>query len=117
MSRSVEVWHGATDDTVPPPRVRLRIFDRYRGKCHICSAKIVPGSYWQNDHVVALINGGENRETNLAPACRNCCYAKTAEDVAEKSKVNRIRSKHLGIKPKRPWSKFKKKMDGTVVLK
>ncbi len=39
-------------------------------------------------------------ESNLAPACRNCCYGKTAEDVAEKSMVARKRQKHLGIKPK-----------------
>lgn len=95
MSRSVEIWIGATDDTIPPPRVRLRIFDAHEGRCHLCSAKINPGTYWQADHVIALCNGGRNSEDNLAPACRNCCYGKTAEDVAEKSKVAKIRKKHI----------------------
>ena len=110
MSRSVELWEGKNDDAVPPPRVRLRVFDARQGRCHICGRQIAPGEYWQCDHVKALINGGRNAEDNLAPACRNCCYAKTAEDVAEKSKVARIRAKHLGVK--KP-SRFPKKPPGT----
>lgn len=102
MSRSVEEWIGKTDDTVPPPRVRLRVFDAAGGKCHLCSRKIAAGEYWQADHVVALCNGGANREGNLRPACRNCCYTKTADDVAEKSELATIRKKHLGIKDKKP---------------
>lgn len=100
MARSVASWVGATDDAVPPPRVRLRVFDAHGGRCHLCGRKISASEYWQLDHVVALINGGANAESNLKPACRNCCYAKTAEDVAEKSRIARKREKHLGIKPK-----------------
>lgn len=114
MSRSVEEWIGKTDDQVPPPRVRLRVFDAATGRCYLCSRKILAGEYWQCDHVIALVNGGFNCESNLRPACRNCCYTKTADDVAEKSLINRKRSKHLGIaKPKRafpkrfdPWGKL-----------
>ena len=95
MTRSVEEWIGKGDDVVPPPRVRIRVFDGANGRCHICSAKIMPGTYWQCDHVVALVNGGANRESNLAPACRNCCYAKTAEDVSEKSDIADKRKKHI----------------------
>lgn len=101
MARSVAGWVGKNDDEVPPPRVRLRMFDAHKGRCHVCTRKIGVGEYWQADHIVALINGGKNAETNLAPACRNCCYSKTAEDVAEKSLIARKRSKHLGVgKPK-----------------
>ena len=121
MVRKVTEWYGATDDQAPPVRVRLRVFDAAHGRCHVCSRKILAGEYWQLDHVVALINGGRNAEGNLAPACRNCCYGKTAEDVAEKSRVARIRSKHLGLhKPKSrpmPGSKasgLRKRMNGTV---
>lgn len=104
--RSVDEWIGATDDQVPPPRVRLRIFDTHGGRCHLCTAKIMPGTYWQADHVKALCNGGENRESNLKPACRNCCYAKTAEDVAEKSDIATKRKKH--ILPKEKSRSFRK---------
>lgn len=106
MARTVEEWIGKTDDTVPPPRVRIRIFDRAGGRCHICTCKIAAGMYWQADHIKALCNGGANREANLAPACRNCCYTKTAEDVAEKSDVAEKRKKHL--LPKEPHPAFKK---------
>lgn len=115
MTRSVDEWIGKDDDAVPPPRVRLRVFDNAGGRCHLCGRKISAGEYWQCDHIHALVNGGANAESNLAPACRDCCYGKTSEDVAEKSKVASIRKKHLGLKPKRPWSKFRKKMNGEVV--
>lgn len=106
MTRSVEEWIGKTDDTVPPPRVRLRVFDDVGGKCHLCGRKILAGEYWQCDHVTALCNGGGNRERNLRPACRNCCYSKTAEDVAEKSDIADKRKKHL--LPKEPHPNFRK---------
>ncbi len=104
--RSCEEWIGASDDAVPPPRVRIRVFDIHGGKCHVCGRLIHAGEYWQQDHVIALCNGGENRESNLAPACRNCCYVKTAEDVAEKSDVADKRKKH--ILPKEPSRSFRK---------
>ncbi|WCK26593.1 HNH endonuclease [Agrobacterium pusense] len=73
--------------------------------CHICECEIQVGQTWDLDHVKALINGGENRETNLRPAHRKCHVEKTALDVAEKAKVASIRKKHLGIT--RPAGKIK----------
>ena len=55
------------------------------------------GEPWDCDHVIALVNGGENRESNLAPALRDKHRAKTKIDVAEKATVYRVRAKHLGI--------------------
>lgn len=116
MSRSVEEWVGKDDDAVPPPRVRIRVFDNTNGTCYLCKRKIFPGEYWQADHIIALCNGGGNCESNLSPACRNCCYTKTSEDVAQKSKLATLRKKHLGIsKPKKPLSPWKRKMNGKVV--
>lgn len=114
--RAVDEWVGASDDVIPPPRVRLRIFDKYQGRCYICTAKIIAGSYWQADHVVALCNGGRNAESNLGPACRNCCYTKTAEDQAEKSDVADKRKRHV-LPREKPKSKWKRKMNGQVVLR
>lgn len=102
MTRSVPEWIGATDDTAIPPRVKARVFLAHDGICHISGRKIRPGEAWQCDHVKALINGGENRESNLAPALAEAHREKTAEDVAIKSKVARTRAKHLGIWPKGP---------------
>jgi len=49
----------------------------------------------------ALINGGANRENNLDITCDWCLPEKNAEDVAEKSRVYSIRSKHVGAVEKR----------------
>lgn len=99
MSRSVPLWVGATDDAKVPPRVRLRIFEREGGRCWISGRKIMPGDQWDLDHKVALINGGRHSEDNLFPALRDKHREKTAEDVAEKSKIARIRKKSLGLWP------------------
>ena len=104
MSRSVEEWIGKSDDTPIPPRVKLRVFEAHNGVCHLSGRKIRAGEPWDCDHIKALINGGENRETNLAPALRDKHREKTAEDVAEKAVIARQRSKHLGITgQKRKW--------------
>ncbi len=121
MSRSVPEWIGRTDDTVPPPRVRLRVFDRFAGRCHACTRKILAGERWTLEHIKAICNGGENAESNLGLTCSNCLPSKNAQDAAEKATVYAKRSKHLGLKrPSRPFpgsrqSKWKRRMDGMVV--
>jgi 5-methylcytosine-specific restriction protein A len=118
--RSVPEWIGKTPDSVPPPHVRVRIFDAHNGICHRSKRKIQAGELWQVDHVKALVNGGENRESNMAPILTDKHREKTAEDVAEKSRIYRKRAKHLGVKTKsRSLSHptLKRKMDGTVVAR
>ncbi len=121
MSRAVEEWIGKTDDTAIPPRVRLRVFERANGICHLSGRRIAAGEPWDCDHIVALVNGGEHRETNLAPALRDKHREKTASDVREKSIVRRKRMKTLGIAHKKgrpmPGSKasgLRKRMNGEV---
>lgn len=119
--RSVPEWIGATPDTPIPPRVKLRVFEAHGGVCHLTNRKIHPGDDWDADHITAICNGGENRESNLAPALRHAHREKTAEDVNQKAKDDRVRKKHLGIhQPKHvmPGSKksrFKRKISGEVV--
>lgn len=118
--RAVDEWIGATDDTPVPPRVKLRVFERAQGICHIAKRKIRPGEPWDAEHVIALINGGENRESNLAPALRAKHPEKTARDMAEKSRNYRKRKSNLGIKKRSTFacsrdSGFKKKINGEVV--
>lgn len=99
--RTVPEWIGKADDTPIPQRVKLRVFEANGGRCHWTGKKIMPGDQYDFDHIVALCNGGENREGNLAPILRGKAHKeKTALDVAEKSKVARIKAKHLGIYPK-----------------
>lgn len=101
MSRSIPEWIGKTPDTPIPPRVRLRVFERHGGICHISKRKIMPGEAWDCDHFIALINGGEHRESNLRPALQKYHRVKTAEDVKEKAVTARKRMMNLGIKPKK----------------
>jgi 5-methylcytosine-specific restriction enzyme A len=121
MTRSVPEWIGKSDDTPVPPRVRLRVFERCGGRCHISGRKITAADKWECDHVTPLIEGGENRESNLAPALVQEHRKKTRSEVAKKKKDARVRKKFLGQhKSKQPMqggrgSKFKKKINGEVV--
>jgi len=103
--RSTPEWIGASPDSPIPPRVRARVFLAHDGICHISKRKIRPGEAWQCDHVKALINDGENRESNLAPALVQPHKEKTKADVAEKVIIARKRAKHIGT-----WPKSKRKI-------
>lgn len=99
MARTVPEWIAKHDDQKVPDRVRMRVFDRERGICHLTGAVIDPvRDAWDLDHKVALILGGEHRESNLFPALRDPHRKKTAAEMAVKSKIAKIRQKHLGIK-------------------
>ena len=118
--RTIPEWIGKTDDAAIPPRVRLRIFERDNGVCHLSGRRIMPGEKWECEHKLALSLGGEHRESNLAPALVAPHKIKTAADRAAKAKNDRVRKRHLGIrKPSRfacsRNSKFKKKISGEVV--
>lgn len=118
MARTVDEWIGKTDDAKVPPRVRQRVFDRHNGICHLTGRKIQPSERWELEHVHALILGGQHRESNMAPALAAAHKAKTATEMKVKSKIARVRKKHIGIaKPKSSLShpNLKRLMDGTVV--
>ena len=121
MTRQVPEWIGKTPDTPAPPRVKLRVFEKNGGICHLTGRKITPADQWDLDHITALVNGGENRESNLAPALRHAHKEKSAQDVAQKAKDRRVRSRLERIEKKRATiagskeTKWKRKIDGTVV--
>lgn len=121
MARELPEWIGSNPDAKIPPRVRLRVFERHNGVCHISGRKIQAGDLWECDHIVALINGGEHRESNLAPALKDKHREKTKEDVAIKAKTYERRSSHLGIRESKtpmPFgrkSKWKRKMNGEII--
>lgn len=79
------------------------------------------GEPWDCEDEIALVNGGERRESNLRPFLRAHHKAKTARDVAEKSRVYRRKRSHLGIRksaqpmPGSRASAWKRKMSGEVV--
>lgn len=116
MARTTPEWIGDTDNSAIPPRVKVRLFEAAEGRCQNCGVQIRPGNGPEYDHIKALVNGGENKESNLQVLCRACHGAKTKGDVAEKSAVARVKAKHIGAKVKKPWHPgLRKRMDGTVV--
>lgn len=98
--RSVPEWVGSSPDAAIPPRVRLRVFERFAGTCQLTGRKIRPGDEWDLDHRVPLALGGKHAESNLQPVLREAHREKTRQDVADNAKVRRIRLKHIGAFPK-----------------
>ena len=115
MSRTVTEWIGRTDDTPIPPRVKDRIVQAQDGCCAKCAARFGPKIPAEFDHRIALINGGENRESNIWALCPLCHGTKSKRDVAQKSKDARVRQEFVGIKRKKaiipgskasPWKRL-----------
>ena len=92
--------------------VRAAAFLRAEGRCENidadgdrCAQKLGPGNV-NYDHIIADSIGGEPTLDNCAVLCRAHHAVKTATlDTPRAAKVKRIRDKHFGMKPKRPWPK------------
>lgn len=96
--RAVKEWIGRTDNAMPPPKVRQRIFDRDKGICHICKMHVDPGQSWEADHVPPLKDGGENRESKIFVAHTKCHKKLTAKQAMERAPIERKKQKHSGAK-------------------
>ena len=123
MARETKEWVGKTDDSAFPQSLKIRMFEKSRGFCQKCAVniKLKP---WELDHKIRLKDGGENRERNLQVLCKACHLDKTGGENKSQAKANRVKARTYGIKkaPKRIMpgskaSKWKKKVDGTVVLR
>lgn len=101
---------------------RRRLFLLHGGRCHLCQGKIFPGEEWDVSHEIPLAIGGADDATNMAPAHRKCHREHTATvDAPRIAKTKRQHAKHIGAHQSRNplpggrTSKWKKKMDGSVV--
>lgn len=124
MPRALPEWIGKTPDSPVPDRVKVRVLEKYEHRCHWSGREIREGDAWDVDHVKAIINGGENRESNLAPILRGKPHKeKSAQDVQMKSRAYQSKRRRFRLKrAKHPMpcgrnSKFKKKITGEVVLR
>ena len=114
MTRSVEEWFGATDNTRPPPHVRLRVLNRFGQQCPKCTRSLKYVA-WECDHIVALENKGENRESNLQPLCITPCHSdKTRADRKLKTKTDHLQRRDFGIKGNRTITRWRN-MRGQIV--
>lgn len=116
-------------------RIRRECFEAHRwtdpvsGRimltCWICTLPIDPARQrWEAEHSVRRSVGGADDPTNVLPAHAECHAPKTVRDIKDNAKGKRVRDRHYGIKvsagPPMPGSKrsrFKRKMDGTTVLR
>lgn len=102
---------------------RARIFQAANGVCHICGEQIDgTRERWDADHVIPLEISGDDSDENLRPAHERCHRAKTAKvDAPAIAKCRRVAAKHSGAHktkstfPGSRGSKWKRKIDGTVV--
>ena len=93
---------------------------RFGSRCRMCQCDINGTSGLEWDHHIPLAIGGEDELHNLEPLCVRCHRLKTRSDVSRIAKSVRVRWKHLGIRqpsrfPGSRASRWKKKLDGTVV--
>jgi 5-methylcytosine-specific restriction endonuclease McrA len=101
-------------------RRKLAIWEREKGKCMVCSVKLVTGKFIF-EHVRALELGGTDTDDNIRLTCKGCATEKTKQDHSNAARAKRKKSSVLGLKqsktpmPFGKGSKFKRKMDGTVV--
>lgn len=97
-------------------------FARANGKCEHCTRKLYTGDI-HYDHRIPDAMGGEPTLANCQVLCRSCHLLKTTQaDVPAIAKAKRIEAKHLGIKKRSTFacsreSKFRKKINGEVVLR
>ena len=105
-----------------PAKVKVAAYERSRGRCECCTALLAVGKF-HYDHRVPDALGGVPVLSNCEVLCLACHGAKTAGgDVPRIAKAKREQIAHIGAKartrsplPGSRDSKWKRKLDGTVV--
>lgn len=104
MPRSVKEWIGRNDDSMPSTHVKLRLYARQNGLCACGCGRVMNlnRDRIDCDHILALRDGGENRETNLQLLLAEHHQAKTrGENVARG--VERQHKAKAFTRPKTKW--------------
>ncbi len=107
-----------------PQKVQAEAFKRASGKCEGsgCGARLSVGRF-HYDHDLPDNLGGEPTLENCKVLCIVCHKEKTKTlDMPRIAKGRRIRKREMGIKKRSSFacsrdSKFKKKLNGEVVLR
>jgi 5-methylcytosine-specific restriction endonuclease McrA len=106
-----------------PDKVKAQAFERAKGRCEKCTAKLCVGKF-AYDHVIPDALGGEPILSNCEVLCSACHSTKTRRgDVPAIAKVKRIKARHLGIRRSGSLiagsrgTKWKRKVSGETVLR
>lgn len=107
-----------------PAKIKVDAFTRAKGCCELCNSgvKLRHGDIFY-DHRIPDGLGGEPTLENCQVLCRSHHDEKTRKaDVPAIAKSKRIQRREMGIKKRSTFacaktSKWKKKLDGTVVLR
>ena len=106
-------------------RERARLFQLHKGVCHICTGKIDgTREAWEIEHETPLSMGGDDDAANRLLAHVKCHKAKTRNDMGVLAKAKRNEARYTGARatpkaiiPGSKASRFKRKMNGQVVLR
>lgn len=105
-------------------RERMRLFRLHNRTCHICDLPIDGLTQrWEIEHVITRwsIGAAADTDENMRPAHASCHKGKTAVETTARAKAIRRETKNVGAhRSKHPipggrGSRWKRKMDGTVV--
>ncbi|MBV8895498.1 MAG: HNH endonuclease [Acidobacteriaceae bacterium] len=103
-------------------KVKVQAFQRANGCCEGCGARLTTGKF-EYDHINPDGLTGSPVLDNCRVVCVGCHRTKTRNDIRDISRAKRRQAKHLGAhRSSNPFpcgrqSKWKKKMDGSVVLR
>lgn len=96
-------------------RQKTLLWDKQQGLCGICREPLDPGRF-EDDHALALVDGGTNALENRRLVHPRCHRGKSAVEHSANSHAKRIkygRTKRSAPMPGSRKSKWKANMDGT----
>lgn len=99
--RPVKEWVGRRPESMPTAKVQLRIFNRQNGVC-ACGCQVVMDFDRDDidcDHILALKDDGENRESNLQLLRRKCHRAKTSAENSARADAERHKARAFAKRP------------------
>lgn len=99
-------WIGKTPEAMPGQTVLLRLYAKQNGICACGCGQVMNlnRDKVDCDHRIALIDGGENRESNLQLLLHPCHKRKTSAEASARSEERRHKAKAFTALRKPQWS-------------